>query len=286
MLPKSTRRNLSSNPYLWRVVLSFVLIESLARATAAADVALDIRRDREVVVLNTVLPDTVFVALIDTLLKEWCHVALLRRVALIILTDSLSLFGFVHTCLAPVPKVSTTANGLFPSCTRDREGVAVDKRHITVCCSGAWEITFELSIASLGVGLGAYEHGTAGSIVAGHTDLAARGAECAGLRTPDAGIGVVPVRVVRCKADAFRLRGSINLFKVCRVHSWVDRGRPIVRASEIAFVILADSGQGLTKYSRTASCCQEEQTGLRIEFHIEGKVRGQVSRCGYIRNGC
>ena len=249
-------------------MLSVAVIELLA----TADVAADGCRNREEVILTAVLPDAVLVSSSDTLLEEWRHVALLRRVALVVLTNALCFLRAVHTCLARLPKVSRTANGLTPSFTSDREGVAVDKGHVAVCCSGAWEKTFELSIAALGVGLGPYEHGTAGPIVWGHTDLAACRTERAGLRAPDACVGVMPVRVVRCKADAFRRRGgSINICIGRHVHSWVGSGRPIVCASEAAFTILAGSGQGLTKGSRTAGRCQEEQVGLRIEFHVGGQ---------------
>ena len=225
-------------PFLWRDVLSFTMSESLA----AANVAADGRRDREVVVLRAVLPDTVVVSVLDTLLEKFRHVFLRRRVALVILTNALSLFGSVITFLARFEKVSSTANGLTSSFTRDREGVAVDKGHVAVCSSGARKETFQLSIAALGVGLGAYEHGTAGPIIWRHTDLATGRAERAGLRAPDACVGVMPVRVVRSKADAFQRRGSFSFFNVGHVHSWVDRGRPIVRASEIAFITLAGRG--------------------------------------------
>ena len=96
---------------------TFAMIDLLA----AADVAADSRRDGEVVVLSAILPDTIVVSLHETLLEKWRHVTLLRRVALVILTNALSLFRAVHTCLARLPKVSSTANGLTPSFTRDRE---------------------------------------------------------------------------------------------------------------------------------------------------------------------
>lgn len=241
-------------------------------ATAAANVAADIRSHREVVVLNAIMPDTVIVSIRETLLEESRHVFLRRRIALVILTNALSFFRSVITRLARLPEVSSTAKGLAPSFTRDRKGIAVDKGHIAIRCSGAWEKAFELGVASLGIGLSAYEHGAAGPVIWRHTDLAARGAERACFRAPDACIGVMPVRIVICKADAFLRRGSIN-FQFLHVHTWVDGGRPIVCAGEVAFIILARSGHGLAKGCWTAGRSQEEQVGLRIELHVEGQPK-------------
>ncbi len=135
---------------------------------------LDVRGDRKVIILFAINPDAIIVTVVDRRLEKGRHVALVGRVALVVLADAATLKALVHALLPRLPEVGVAADRVVPrDVALDGEGVAVHEGHVAVCGPRAWEETFELGAARAWVGFGADVHGAAGGVAVGHADLAA-----------------------------------------------------------------------------------------------------------------
>ena len=186
--------------------------------------AADIGRHVEEIVLAALPPDTVLVAVLDTLLEELGDLALGGGAAAPgVLADALAEQTLVVAFLARLPQVGGPADGrrVF-DLAGHAQGVAVDQGDVAVGCARAGEVAFQLGVARRRVRGGADEHGAPCVVVMRHADLFAAGSESACGRPPRAGVGVVPVRVVGGECEAF-LRGcGRDTLIVVHGVAWVD----------------------------------------------------------------
>ena len=217
-----------------------------------ANVAADGVANGEEDVLAAIRPDAIVVAVLQPLLEEGRHVALLRRVALRVQADGLALLRAVHARLARGPQIGRAPNGrgAFDLALQGNR-VSVDEGDVAVGGAGGGEEALELGVAAAGVGLRADEHGAAGAVVRGEAHFlgsAAPGAAAA----PGGGVGVGPGGVVVREVDALLRDGG------CRV-------------GNIAFDTGVGHGSAVSAvmdHSGAADRCEKGQTGLVSELHF------------------
>lgn len=135
---------------------------------------LDVRADREVIILFAVNPDAIIVAIVYPRLEKGRHVALVGCVALVVLTDAPPRLALVHARPTRLPEVGIAADGVMAwDVALDGEGVAVHKGHVAVRSPRTWEETFEFGAAGAWIGFRADVHAAAGGVAVGYADLAA-----------------------------------------------------------------------------------------------------------------
>ncbi|MCJ1455706.1 hypothetical protein MMC28_006062 [Mycoblastus sanguinarius] len=152
--------------------------------------AVDVRTDREKDILAAIRPDAIVITIDQTLLEESGHIALRRRIALVIQADGLALVLAVHARLARRPQIGGAADGRVAlDLALEGHGVAVDEGDVAVGGSRGGEVALELGVAAARVLFRANEHGAAGVVVGREAHFATRGAPGAAA-APGVSVGV------------------------------------------------------------------------------------------------
>ena len=79
---------------------TFTLLRPSNFLATSANMTSNLRPDREIIILFTVLPDTIKVAVHQSFLEESRNIVLMRRIAFVILTDASAELRFIHTGFA------------------------------------------------------------------------------------------------------------------------------------------------------------------------------------------
>ena len=159
---------------------------------ASTHVASNRRSDGEVIILATVVPDTIIVPVRRARLEELVDLGLTGgRAALVVLAYPVVAQARVRTLDARIVEVDVAPNERrVGHGAGDRERVPVHEADVAIRRPRGGEVAFQLRIARDVVRFGADEHGTARAVARRHTDRRPARAEGAAT-TP--GAGVFPV---------------------------------------------------------------------------------------------